>query len=117
VTAENFSYHPLHSISLDRVPESARNANPHARLHRSGKDTELEALSLPYFPLVEYTLKIGLSFEAHPRGKPAIFAVTHIKTIANSAIHCKNKFLAVLAKGNQPCCEATNRASRSLFYS
>lgn len=100
MTTKNLSYHPFHSISLNCVSEPARNTDPHARLRRSGKDTKLEVLPLPRSPLVEHALKICLSLEAHPRGKPAIFAVTHTKTIANSAIHCKNTCLASICAHN-----------------
>ena len=94
MTTKSLSYHPLHSISRDSIPEPARNTDSHSRLPRSSKDTKLEALSLPHSPLAKHTLEIDLPLEAHPRGKPAIVAVTHAKTIANGAIYCKNTCVA-----------------------
>jgi len=94
VTTKSLSYHPLYSISRGGIPEPARNANSHTALSRSSKSTKLEVLPLPHSPLAKHTLKIGLPLEAHPRGKPAIVAVTHAKTIANGAIYCKNTHIA-----------------------
>ncbi len=87
---ENLSDDPLYPVSLHGVSVSVGNSNPYTRFPIGLKHTKLEVTSCPYYSLAENPLKISLFLEAYSRGKPAILAVTHGKTIANSKAYCKN---------------------------